>query len=43
MKQIQSIFIDDKEYEELVKLKKLNEWTWKDLILSTIKGGNDEN
>lgn len=37
MKQMPSQFFDDKEYQKLTDLKKDTGWTWKDLILSTIK------
>jgi predicted CopG family antitoxin len=33
MKQIQSIFLEDEDYEELVKIKELKGWSWKDLLL----------
>lgn len=38
MKQIPSQFVDDAEHEKLVKKKEENNWTWKQLILSTVEG-----
>ena len=39
MKQIPSQFIDDVEYDKLVKYKELNGLTWKDIMLMPIKKG----
>ena len=43
VKQIHSQVFDDKEFEDLSRLKELKGWTWKELILSTIKKGDDNN
>lgn len=37
MRQIPSQFVDDEDHKKLVKLKELKGWTWRDVILSTIK------
>lgn len=39
MKQIPSQFIDDEQHIKLIQLKNKNNWTWKDLIMSVLKGG----
>jgi len=43
MKQIPSQFLDDSEYDELIKIKEKNNWTWKDLLLEHIKKEVDLN
>lgn len=41
MKQIHSIFLEDDEFDALVKIKEKKNWTWKDMLLSLIgKKGN---
>ena len=37
MKQIPSQFFDEEQYKKLNEVKARNNWTWKDLILSTLK------
>ena len=38
MKQIPSQFLEDGDYNKLIKVKTLKGWTWKDIILYHIKG-----